>query len=169
MSTEDDLAQAPQGLGAVLGRPGVRERYWRKVMLVPGSECAWWTGAIADGGHGRFWLTTTPDAQRRDVVVIAHRVAYALAYGDEALAAAPLLTHSCDNPLCQNVEHLRPGTELSNAREWSVRRHQGGGPLRDVRGAAGRARAARDALLAGRSLGEVLRAGDPDRGQCTLF
>lgn len=145
----------------------MRDRYWGKVVLVPGSDCAWWTGAVADGGHGRFWLTSSPAG--RDVVVIAHRVAYALAYGNEALDAAPLLTHSCDNTLCQNVEHLRPGTELSNAWEWAERRHRVGGPLRDVRGAAGRSRAARAAILAGRPLTEVLQAGDPDLGQGELF
>ncbi|MDF9716487.1 hypothetical protein [Nocardioides sp. ChNu-99] len=154
-------------LRAVLGQPGVRQRFWSKVVLVPGSSCAWWVGAIADGGHGRFWLGSS--ARRRDVVAIAHRVAYAFAYGPEALDQAALLTHSCDNPLCQNVEHLRPGTEFSNAWEWSVRRHRTGGPLRDVRGATGRARAARAVILGGGSLAEVLQAGDPDQDQGALF
>lgn len=151
---------------------GVRSPWRAGAVLEQGRSRAGQRLRLVDRGgrrrcHGRFWLTSSPKG--RDVVVIAHRVAYAFAYGDEALAAAQLLTHSCDNTLCQNVEHLRPGTELSNAWEWVERRHRVEGPPRDVRGAAGRARAARAAILAGQTLVDILRAGDPDVDQQRLF
>lgn len=161
-----DLAD-PVGLEGVLGRPGVVSRFWRRVLIVPGSECLWWTGAIADKGHGRFWLRSKSDG--RDHVIIAHRFAFALAYGVEALAAAPMLGHTCDNPMCQNVLHHRPMDSAQNSHEWAVRRHRPSWPLRDGRGARGRAVAVRNALRAGESLEAALAAGDVDRDQLALF
>jgi len=80
--------------------PAVLTRYRAKVATVPGSECLWWTGAVAGrserertdgGGHGRFWY-----APGR--VIIAHRFAYAVMHGVDALAEARLLGHRCHNP-----------------------------------------------------------------------
>jgi len=51
--------QSQQGIAD----PRVLARYRLKVATVPGSDCVWWTGAIAGrstregtygGGHGRF-------------------------------------------------------------------------------------------------------------------
>jgi hypothetical protein len=51
--------------------PETVRRYRAKVVAVPGSACAWWSGALSGRGHGRFWLGTVAG---RDVVVIAHPV-----------------------------------------------------------------------------------------------
>ena len=83
----------------------VLARYRAKVATVPGSECLWWTGAVAGrserertdgGGHGRFWY-----APGR--VIIAHRFAFAVMNGVDVLAQARLLGHRCHNPLCQRI------------------------------------------------------------------
>lgn len=114
-------------------------RYWAKVVQVDGSGCLWWTGAISGKGHGRFWL-----APGR--VVVAHRFAFALAAGVEAVASVPVLGHRCDNPLCQRVapRHVVASSYAENRREWAARRHLTGSPLGDPRGARRRARELRD-------------------------
>lgn len=121
--------------------PHVAERYWAKIVMVPGSECAWWSGAISGNGHGRFWLGG-------DRVVIAHRFGFALQRGVDALTQASMLSHGCDNPLCQLVhpEHVRPATASENRREWAARRHIAGLPLSDPRGSRRRAQTHRDLL-----------------------
>lgn len=81
-------------LAAAIADPGALARYRAKVATVPGSECLWWTGAVAGrsrrehtggGGHGRFWVASGR-------VIIAHRFALAVVHGvdanDDAAAAA---------------------------------------------------------------------------------
>ena len=146
-----------------LGDATVRDRYLGKVHEEAGH--LWWSGATMRSGHGRFWLGRD---RGRDVVVLAHRFSFALAHGLDALLAAPVLRHTCDEPLCQDPEHLAPSEDdYDNRIEWLIRRHRIGSPLRDVRGRAGRARAIRD----GRPVEAVMREGlsQLDRDQPTLF
>jgi hypothetical protein len=144
-------------------------RYRAKVVAVPGSACAWWSGALSGRGHGRFWLGTVAG---RDVVVIAHRFGFALEHGVDALLATPVLGHGCDNPLCQRIDraHVRASSHVLNRREWAVRRRIGGSPLLDRRGARGRARALRDAVQAADELFAVVEAeGLPPGVQLPLW
>ena len=66
-------------------------------------------GAISARGHGRFWIGQIDGAivdgvaKRRDVVVIAHRFAWALEHGVDALEDVSVSGHRCDNPLCQQL------------------------------------------------------------------
>ena len=115
----------------------IRMRFVTKIIEVPRSECLWWTGAISGRGHGRFWLLGNH-------VVIAHRFAYALVNGLEALDEAPLLGHRCDNPLCQRIDegHVVVSSARANRREYLARRDYAD-PLRDPRGARLRADALR--------------------------
>ena len=129
------------------------QRYWAKTRLMPGSRCLWWTGAVSARGHGRFWLG---ESDGRDVVVIAHRFAWALEFGVEDLQSVPGMGHRCDNPLCQRPgtapdgsRHVQRSSPHANAREWAARRHTHGNPLRASRGSRGRARAIRDLLRSG--------------------
>lgn len=135
-------------LSAALADPVVLTRYRAKVTTVPGSDCLWWTGAVAGrsrregtrgGGHGRFWLGGGR-------VMIAHRFAFAVMHGVEALGGAPLLGHRCDNPLCQRVArgHVVVSSAAANRREWAARRVHAESPLADARGTRGRARELRD-------------------------
>lgn len=132
------LGHVHPDLARSLADPGVVQRYLDKVVTIPGSECSWWIGAISGGGHGRFWVGD-------NLVVVAHRFGFALAQGLEALRAAPLLAHRCDNPLCQRVhpDHLVASTAARNRQEWAIRRHVAGLPLSDPRGSRGRAEALR--------------------------
>ena len=74
----------------------------------------------------------------RDVSVIAHRFGFALANGVGALLRAEQITHICDEPLCQEQDHVRVGTNSSNQTEFWSRRWVPESPLRDTRGARGR-------------------------------
>lgn len=135
-------------LAGALADPEVLARYRAKVTTVPGSECLWWTGAVAGrshrertqgGGHGRFWY-----APGR--VMIAHRFAYAVMHGADALYGARLLGHRCDNPLCQRIApgHVVVSSAAQNRREWAIRRALTDGPLADPRGPRRRSRELRD-------------------------
>lgn len=95
----------------------VIDRYDSKVARLPGVGCWFFTGAIHPHGHGRFWVGTYRDAHgaSRDAVVIAHRFAWALRHGIDALTAAPVLAHTCDEASCQNPDHP---TVSSNAATW---------------------------------------------------
>ena len=130
-------------LGAAIIDPAGVARYRSKIITVPGSECRWWTGALSGRGHGRFWVTG-----RR--VIIAHRFGFALEHGVDELAAADVLGHRCDNPLCQRIgsEHLVVSSPQENRREWGIRRGLAGSPLGDPRGPRERARILRDLLRA---------------------
>jgi hypothetical protein len=148
-------------LRAAVADEEIVARFRAKIRVVPGVECALWDSAVSGRGHGRFWLSA---AGGRDVVVIAHRFAYALEYGVETLMAVPVLGHRCDNPLCQRVGdgHVETSSAWRNRQEFLIRRHTIGGPLRDARGARGRARALRDALRAdptGAEAAEAMGAG----------
>jgi len=156
-------------LRMALGDPAVVGRYRSKVVAVEPYACLFWTGAVAARGHGRFWIAD--DTAARDFVVIAHRFGYGLAHGFDALMDVEVVAHECDNPLCQLPAHWRESTHAQNKREWASRRHALSGPLRDLRGARGRALAVRDAVRAGRPLAEVVAAGvrDGDRDQLSLW
>ena len=133
-------------LRAVVADGGTVARFPAKIaVVVPGSGCEYWTSAISGRGHGRFWIA---EVAGRDVVVIAHRFAWALERGVNALEQVPVLGHRCDNPLCQRIGdgHVMASSHWLNRREWALRRHTIGGVLRDTRGARGRAGALRDAV-----------------------
>lgn len=144
---------------AAIASPRIRDRFERRIhpVPVPGHGCLIWTGAISGQGHGRFWLGT--DAADRDVVVIAHRWTWALTHGLDALLDTAVVRHRCDNPVWQNVEHLRAGTAGDNASDFWMRRGVVGSPLRDVRGAVARARALRHAARNGLDLAAAWDAG----------
>ena len=135
---------------------GTVARFRAKIAVVPGSECEY-----SGRGHGRFWVGAVAG---RDVVVIAHRFAWALEHGVDALEQVPVLGHRCDDRLCQRIGdgHVVASSHWLNRREWALRRHTIGGTLRDTRGTRGRAGAMRDAV---RREPTALSLADLGRGQ----
>lgn len=138
----------------------VAARYRALVSTAPMEAGCWiWLGALSGQGTGRFWIGAHS-------VVVAHRFGYALAFGVQALDVDAQLAHRCDEASCQNPAHLRPVSAAENTQEWINRRQTPGSPLRDVRGALGRARALRTAARAGLDLDAAAHEG---RGEVDLY
>lgn len=90
------------------------------------SACWPWKGPVLRSGYGNAgsWF------QRNVGTLLAHRIAYLAANG--SLPEKPLiLRHTCDNRLCCNPGHLKPGTYTDNMRDMVARgRSTKGQPFR---------------------------------------
>lgn len=106
-------------------RMRVEERFWPKVMRPLQWDACWpWTGAKRSGaqGYGNFKIQSY-------VAVRAHRVSYALYYGQSP--GGLLVCHKCDNPVCVNPSHLFLGTVQDNSDDM---KRKGRAARRDQRG-----------------------------------
>lgn len=158
-----------------LVEPDTRRRFTAKVHRRSATDCWYWTGAIGSHGHGRFRAGSRTTGTSR--VVTAHVYAYQLAYGlcpERLLHVDLVIRHRCDEASCQNPAHLQVGTAADNVTDYHARRWRHHGPLGDARGAAGRARAFRAAILSAGSGGTeaaiaaAAAAGYPDDQQLLL-
>lgn len=75
--------------------------------------CLVFQGARDRAGYGRVQVPPT---------ALAHRVVYEHHHGP--LPSEVLVLHSCDNPPCVNIDHLRPGTHAENAQDKVERGRQ---------------------------------------------
>lgn len=138
-------------------------RYWAKVVATPG--CAFWVGALSDGGYGRW------DAGG-DHIVSAHKALWEDVHGP--LPAGVILLHACDETSCVRLSCLSPGDQLANQGQMARRgrtANQWARGCGDGRGPGGRARAIRAALANGYdevTFGVALAAGDVRRDQLRL-
>ncbi|MFD3715992.1 hypothetical protein [Streptomyces sp. NPDC058677] len=78
----------------------------------------------------------------------AHVLGWAIHHSAAALRDGVVVRHTCDESSCQNPDHWLVGERLQNIVDYTARRGLAGHALADVRGAAGRAVAVRDAILA---------------------
>lgn len=93
----------------------VGERFWVTVLKGLGEGDCWlWTGAIADDGHGRFFVKTGD----RETSVRPQRYAYEEQAG-VLLPAAVVLRHRCNIPICVRPEYLLPCTQRENMQAGS--------------------------------------------------
>jgi len=72
------------------------------------SACIEWTGSKNNSGYG----TVSRGGQSG---LMAHRDAYEAAHG--YIPDGMVVMHSCDNPPCVNIAHLRLGTRSENQRD----------------------------------------------------
>lgn len=77
------------------------------------TSCMNFTGGKVGAGYGRLRLGRN--------VVLAHRYAYELAFGE--IPKGKLVCHRCDNPSCCNPDHLFLGDQIDNMRD---RKSKGG-------------------------------------------
>lgn len=96
--------QAPEL--AYLFEDGFQDNFWAKILI--GNDCWEWTAAKHEHGYGMIG-----NPIKRCRVLRAHRVMYALAYGE----MPKLLRHTCDNPGCVRPDHLIPGTMKQNTQD----------------------------------------------------
>ena len=87
----------------------VAERFHAKVNKTQG--CWVWTAGKNSSGYGVFRVG--------DRMVLAHRVAWILAYGPIPEDAQVL--HECDNPPCMCPEHLFLGDHLINMADMKAK------------------------------------------------
>jgi len=87
------------------------EKFWASVDRRSPDGCWEWAHARSPLGYGKAHIGrghVTP-------VVLAHRVAWALANGE--IPDGLLVLHRCDNPPCCNPAHLFLGTHEDNMRD----------------------------------------------------
>ena len=65
--------------------------------------CWEWLASTKPAGHGQICLQGS--------ILLAHRVAYAIAYGDPGQLQ---VNHKCNNPKCCRPDHLYAGTQQQN-------------------------------------------------------
>lgn len=86
-----------------LGTP--EERYWKFIDKGDNDFSCWiWTGGVAGGGYGRFWVG--------DHYVQAHRYSYESIRG--VIPTGLQLDHLCRNRRCVNPNHLEAVTAKVN-------------------------------------------------------
>lgn len=76
------------------------------------ASCIEWDGHLDKDGYGQVY-----SAGRKWQ---AHRLAWTKVNG--AIPKGKLVLHSCDNPACVNIDHLRIGTHADNVRDAVVRK-----------------------------------------------
>lgn len=81
-------------------------RYEKKIDRLNG-PCHNWLAGVNAWGYGTFG--------DNEKTYLAHRWGYIYYVGP--ISEKKILLHSCDNHLCQRLEHLRVGTDLENTRE----------------------------------------------------
>jgi len=94
-------------------------RFWSYVDKTPGhgtwGDCWDWTGAKAHYGHGMLSKT---QSKRK---IYAHRYSYQLHKGDLSDLD---VRHTCDNPSCDNPDHLILGTHAEHMADMKSRKRQ---------------------------------------------
>jgi len=69
------------------------------------SECVEWSGHRNNHGYGMKWWKGGPKK--------VHRIVFDLYHG----YLPKVVRHTCDNPACYNIEHLRGGTMQDNTND----------------------------------------------------
>lgn len=82
--------------------------FWSRVDRRTSDECWPWVGGKDAHGYGAIGFKAKKYK--------AHRVSLDLKLG-RSLPPEECATHSCDNPICVNPNHLRPGSRGDNVRE----------------------------------------------------
>lgn len=90
-----------------------RERFYSKTRRSDSGCLEWTASKVGPNGYGGFRLGGK--------LMGAHRAAWIIEYG-EALTSEQHILHSCDNPLCVDIAHLRVGTRADNAADRVARK-----------------------------------------------
>ena len=96
----------------------MQERIIANSVVMPESECWWWTGAKGKNRDGTLYgrLSKRVPGKRNPVTEWAHREAVK-AFNKMAKIKGKVICHKCDNPLCVNPAHLEVGTQKKNIRD----------------------------------------------------
>ena len=78
------------------------------------SPCDLWEGNTVTRGYGVVHIATVA-GKRLDIR--AHRLVWLQEHGYTDLS----ILHSCDNPPCVNLDHLRAGTQTDNMQDMAAK------------------------------------------------
>ncbi len=92
------------------------QRFWNKVEITNLLDCWTWTGYKNRLEYGRIKV--------KGKAKFAHRIAWELTYGK--IPEGKLICHKCDNPSCNNPNHLFMGTHKDNTFDMCVKGRQRG-------------------------------------------
>jgi hypothetical protein len=93
-------------------------RFWSKVDRSGGASACWeWRAHRNHHGYGQFGTGKRRSGSKG--TALAHRIAYALSYGD--FPATLDVLHRCDNPCCCNPAHLFLGDHDANMADMAAK------------------------------------------------
>lgn len=101
----------------------IRERFFQKIRPVdPGNPdaCVVWTGGTNKSGYGRMKIE---ERDRKQIFKQAHHVSWFIKYG----WWPERLMHTCDNPPCVKIGHLKEGTYQDNSSDMVAKGRQAKG------------------------------------------
>jgi hypothetical protein len=91
------------------------EKLLANSILDETTGCRIWQGCIGTKGYGHI---KRADSGRHGKVWRTHRLMWTLVNGD--IPTGALLLHSCHNPACINIEHLRLGDNQENMNDMKA-------------------------------------------------
>lgn len=96
----------------------LRTRFFNNIRSDP-SGCVVWTGCenVAGGGYGRM---SVGRENGKNVLALAHHVSWFLKYG----YWPEKLMHTCDNPPCVKLSHLKMATTQENMADKVAKKRQ---------------------------------------------
>jgi hypothetical protein len=94
-------------------RESIEDRFWGSVVITDG--CWDWLGSDDGRGYGFVHF----GGKRERVNVRCNRLSYMLFFGP--IPEGMVVMHKCDNPACNNPDHLTLGTQGDNVRDASAK------------------------------------------------
>ena len=95
-------------------KKSTRERFFKRVELVPFTTCWLWTGYCDSQGYGTMHMNI-PCGKHKCGPVRAHRVSWMIHFGD--IRDGIQVLHRCDVTSCVNPDHLFLGNNDDNMRD----------------------------------------------------
>lgn len=96
-----------------------RARFWAKVDRRGPDDCWPWTASLytpsGTAGYGQFAVAHPNGTPRKQLHLLAHRVAWIVAHGD--IPDGLFVLHRCDRPGCCNPKHLFLGDHVANMQD----------------------------------------------------
>lgn len=114
LRTGDELRAEYGGTAPFKFSPRKAAEFWARLKKPDGEDGCWlWPGRITDSGYGAHHI--------RGRVWQAHRLAWCIA-SRRNIPTGLVVRHDCDNRLCCNPGHLRPGTSRENMEDAASRK-----------------------------------------------
>lgn len=96
-----------------------KQRFWSKVDVKGPNDCWEWQLSRNSKGYGLRSIYDKHRLKNKSRLVMVHRVAYTLQYGD--IPKGKIVCHTCDNPPCCNPHHLFVGTNALNQLDCRIK------------------------------------------------